>query len=339
MNRVKKIYWALRQMGPRVVAMRAGVYLRSMLGSTRRQFVPRPWESIELKEICNRGTPTDSAGYANFKRQQDIEFLFPLGRPPQPPIWLLDGPTQRQPDFAERLRLLAADRPIYCFHTPSPSAMEWNANPISRTRSFGDRIWCDIPDFEPNQGDIRLFWDPARAAWAIDLARAHARGIAPDAGRLYWHWFDSWTSACPPWQGPHWKCGQESFVRLLAMTIGFWSLADNPATTNERWTQLTRLAWATGYRIDHHIDYARSQKNNHALSEACGLMLIGHLFPELARGRPLVPARAAGVLRGTGAADLCRWELPSTFDELSSGDAASFCHGDALGEMASSAAG
>ena len=44
---------------------------------------------------------------------------------------------------------------------------------------------------------------------------------------------------------------------------------------------MARLGWATGYRIDHHINYARSQKNNHALSEACGLMLIGHLFPEL----------------------------------------------------------
>ncbi len=87
-------------------------------------------------------------------------------------------------------------------------------------------------------------------------------------------------SACPPFRGFQWKCGQESSVRLIAIALGFWSLANDPATTADRWMQFARLAWATGYRIQHHIRYAISQKNNHSLSEACGLMLIGHLLPE-----------------------------------------------------------
>jgi hypothetical protein len=84
----------------------------------------------------------------------------------------------------------------------------------------------------------------------------------------------------PPFRGFQWKCGQESAVRLIAVVIGFWALADRPAFGPERWVRLARLAWATGYRIDHHIGYAISQKNNHAISEACALMLIAHLFPE-----------------------------------------------------------
>jgi hypothetical protein len=281
MNQFKKIYWALRKMGPRVVGLRAGVALRCLLGTTRKQFAPRPWKSISLAEICLSGTPTESAEYTNFKREQSLPFFFPLGRPPQLPKWLMESPAQRQPEFAERLYLIAADRPVYCFQTPSPEPLDWNANPVLGTRCRGDQIWCDIPDFDPAQGDIRLMWDPARGAWAIDLARAYARGISPDAAQLYWHWVDSWMSACPPWQGPHWKCGQESFVRFLAVMIGFWSLSDDPrGTAPARWMQIARLAWVTGYRIEHHIDYAKSQKNNHALSEACGLMLIGHLFPE-----------------------------------------------------------
>jgi hypothetical protein len=197
------------------------------------------------------------------------------------PQWLSNSTAQRQPPLAERLQLIAADRPIYCFRTTSAEPVDWNVNSLSGSRCDGQRVWCDIPNFDVAQGDIRLLWDPARAAWAFDLARASARGILPGAGALYWRWLDSWMSACPPWQGPQWMCGQEAFVRLLALLFGFWSVADAPETTSSRWTQMARLAWATGYRIDHHINYARSQKNNHALSEACGLMLVGHLFPEL----------------------------------------------------------
>mgnify|MGYP001575448618 CR=1 FL=1 len=69
-------------------------------------------------------------------------------------------------------------------------------------------------------------------------------------------------------------------MRMIALAIGFWALADDSTTTAERWVRFARLAWATGYRVFHHIGYAVSQKNNHALSEACGLMLVAHLFPE-----------------------------------------------------------
>ena len=51
--------------------------------------------------------------------------------------------------------------------------------------------------------------------------------------------------------------------------------------TQSRLALLCRFAWATGYRIFHHIGYAVSQNNNHAFSEAVGLMVIARLFPEL----------------------------------------------------------
>ena len=251
------------------------------------------------------------------------------------PESLRGAAQERQPSLAERLRLIAENRYIYCFKTPSPEPIDWNSNPLFGTRVRSpERTWCDIPDADPEQGDIRLLWDPARAAWAIDLARAQSHGIEIDAGELYWRWVDSWMKACPPWHGPHWKCGQESAVRLIALAFGFWSLADDPATTPERFVQFARLAWATGYRIEHHIDYARSQKNNHALSEACGLMLVGHLFPEFKdatrwfdRGHAVLSGRIA-------AADVCRWQLCATFDELPSRDVANGGICGASGPMA-----
>ncbi len=279
MSPLKKAYYINRYFGPRIIWLRAGVYLGKYLGRTRRVFRPRPWEQLELSALCQRGTPTAGPDYADFKRAKPPPFLFPLGQPPEIPT-SIRGPADRQPPLAERLELLSQDRCTYFFRTPSPEPIDWHANPFDKTRSDPGRTWCDVPDYLPQQGDPRMLWEPSRAAWALDLARAPAHGLGPGSADLFWRWVDSWMKHNPPYMGFQWKCGQESTVRLMAITLGFWSLADDPATTPDRWAQFARLAWATGYRIHHHINYALSQKNNHAISEACGLILIAQLFPE-----------------------------------------------------------
>ncbi len=280
MNRIKAAYLALRQFEPRIIGLRGGVYLAKALGSRAAslQFV-RGIRSGWKKSV-SRALRAVRHGYAEIKRRQNPQFFFPLGKPPVVPESIRKGPHERQPPLAERLKLIEENRCVYCFHTVSPAPVDWNMNPLEGAHIDGDRTWCDIPDVAAGQGDVRLFWEPARTAWAIDLARAASYGHSVKGGSLYWRWLDSWMGACPPWRRAHWKCGQEAAVRLIALAMGFWAVADDPATTDERWVQFARLAWATGYRIEHHLDYARSQKNNHALSEACGLMLVGHLFPE-----------------------------------------------------------
>lgn len=280
MNLFTRAYYILRYLGPRVVTLRASIYLKQKLGMTRRRFASRRWDSISLSEITLPGTPTTAEGYACFKRGQSIPFLFPLGLPPEIPPSIRESNADRQPSFVERLRLLEQDRCVYFFHRPSPEAIDWHRNPYDGTYADSDKVWCEIPDFVPSQGDPRILWEPSRAAWAFDLARAGPHGITIDAGTIFWRWVDSWMSACQPFRGFQWKCGQECSVRLIAIAIGLWSLANDPATTPDRWIRFARLAWATGYRVRHHIGYAISQKNNHALTEACGLLLISHLFPE-----------------------------------------------------------
>jgi len=278
-NALKKGYYILRYLGPRIVWLRAGVYLSKGTGRARRAFRARPWERIDLARITRPGTPADPRSYASFKREQAVPFLFPLGQPPPVPAHMR-GVGERQPALAERLRLLEQGRCVYFCRWPAPGPVDWYANPFDGHRSAARGVWCDIPDYLPEQGDPRMLWEPARAAWAIDLARARSHGLGEGAGRLYWRWVDSFMEACPPFRGFQWKCGQEAAVRLIAVALGFWSLAEDPETTPARWVQFARLAWATGYRIARHMNYAISQKNNHAISEACGLLLVSHLFPE-----------------------------------------------------------
>ncbi|PYV43213.1 MAG: hypothetical protein DMG09_00935, partial [Acidobacteria bacterium] len=280
MSPFQKAYCVLRYQGPGFVATRLRIKLATMTGSLRRAFRTRPWDTMRLDDLVQPGVPTEPDGFAQYKWENQPPFFFDLGCPPVIPRSLRGLDAGRQPRFDERLRLLRKNRSVYFFRIPSPTPIDWRTNPIDGMTGRPGVTWCDLPDYLPEQGDLRTMWEPARAAWAIDLARAHAHGLAADAGELFWLWFDSFVPSSPPWEGLHWKCGQESSVRLIALALGFWSLARDPATMPRRWVQFARLAWATGYRVAQHIHYAISQKNNHAISEAAGLLLVSHLFPE-----------------------------------------------------------
>ena len=298
-NRVKLGYYVLRYLGPKFALRRAALYARHKAGWDRRLFAPRDWDQIPVplpeaaasssaqtnSAEASRNQPTSAETYANWKTANSPPFFFPLGQPPKLPVELRSTAAARQPKLAERIRLLQQGRCVYFFKLVPPQPVEWNRNPFDGSHSDATKTWTDLPEYAPQQGDYRMLWEPARAAWAIDLTRAPTHGLDCDAAELYWQWVDSWMAACPPFRGVHWKCGQEAAVRLLALTFGFWSLAASPVTTPARWRQFARLAWATAYRIAHYIDYAISQKNNHAISEACGLMLVGHLFPEFAESK------------------------------------------------------
>jgi hypothetical protein len=281
MNLLTKSYHVLRHLGPGFVARRVALSLTKKLGITRRRFAPLPWSTIELDAILAEGVPRDPSSYAEYKQTHLPSFLFPFGVPPVLPDSITQAAGERSPNLRERIELLAANRCVYFFHQPSPEPIDWYHNPFEDTHGERNKVWCDIPDFDPVQGDPRVMWEPSRAAWALDLARGRARQWPEATPELFWRWVDSWMDACPPFDGFQWKCGQESTVRFLAIITGFWAFGVSQSDAAARWTQMTRLAWATGYRVLQHIGYAVSQNNNHALSEACGLMLIAQLFPEL----------------------------------------------------------
>jgi len=293
MNPARKLYYIVRYLGPGFLTQRARMAVEKKLGHARKRFAPRPWESIKLEEICAAGTPKSPDGYAAFKARQNIPFLFPLGAPPTIPAFAQPDQATRIPPLGERIALARQDRAVYFFRTAAEAPVDWYRNGLSGARGISDRTWCDIPDFSPAQGDVRALWEPARAAWALDLARAAARGACPEAAEVFWRWTRSWMNACPPYLGVQWKCGQEASVRFAALAIAYHALARDAGPLD--WRDMARIAWATGYRVFHHIDYAVSQNNNHAVSEAVGLLLIAHLYPEFrdakrwgARGRAVL---------------------------------------------------
>ncbi len=280
MNALQKSWYVLRYLGPRFVLVRLRLAAWARLGALRRVFAPQPWDQIDLGAILRPDVPREPQDYARWRADHVPTFLFPSARPPAAVRALPGG--ERRPKLDERLALLEQGRCVYFYDVVPDEPVAWNRNPLTGGVATMDRPWYELSDFDPQQGDIRTLWEPARFAWAFDLARAAARGydLAP-LRRLFERWLDSWMDACPPFLGVHFKCGQEAAVRMIGVSFAARALYPPGAMPTELAVRLLKLAWATGYRIAHHIDYAISQKNNHAISEACGLLLVGQLFPEL----------------------------------------------------------
>lgn len=194
LRRLKFAYYILRYLGPRVVWLRGQVYLDKALGRTRRRFRPRAWEELDLARLCVGATPTEPDAYARFKREQALPFFFPLGEVPALPATVRDNPQPRQPGLEERLSLLREGRCVYFFDKPSPEPVDWHVNPFDNAASDPTKSWAEIPDYLPGQGDPRMLWEPARAAWALDLA---GRGRSATR-RTNWRGFTGtgWIPGC-----------------------------------------------------------------------------------------------------------------------------------------------
>ena len=66
----------------------------------------------------------------------------------------------------------------------------------------------------------------------------------------------------------------------MAWCFALYGFASSIHTTPERVAMLAAMIAAHADRIERNIGYARSQKNNHAISEGTGLWTVGLLFPE-----------------------------------------------------------
>jgi len=127
--------------------------------------------------------------------------------------------------------------------------------------------------------DIKLAWELSRMGWAQILARAYALLGEERYSEGFWQLFEDWYDNNPPNHGVQWGCGQESALRAIALTFAGHLLRHSPNSSSERMGRLTQVMLATGHRIEPHIHYARSQKNNHALNEALGLMTAAAWMP------------------------------------------------------------
>ncbi len=156
----------------------------------------------------------------------------------------------------------------------------WHHEPITPASYPIGQHWSEVRELP--EADLKLIWEPSRFGWAFKLARLHAFDPETAAPDVFWQLFEDWCDANQPNDGVNWTCGQESALRLMAAVFAVQAFGPDYLTPGRR-TLLAKFADVTAQRISAHWRYARSQDNNHIVSEAVGLITVGLLFPDLAR--------------------------------------------------------
>lgn len=159
-------------------------------------------------------------------------------------------------------------------HWPFPvsdTPPDWLANPFTCRRvKAPQRGWWEIPDFDPEVGDIKLIWELSRLDWVLAFAQQVRQGDVGALARLN-DWLLDWCVQNPPYRGPNWKCGQESSIRVMHLAMAALILGQVRDPT----PGLRNLVLLHLQRIAPTVHYAVGQDNNHGSSEAAALFIGG----------------------------------------------------------------
>jgi hypothetical protein len=287
----------LRTQGPGWLAFRVRYALERRAGLLRRRLPATSWDAQPLRSFLRDADLARPEAYLAYRRGGAPAFFTPADGPAARA--LLAGWDEGRDGPVERVEELRRGVLRYFEHTPAAvgSPPDWHVSPFTGGRVPADRHWSRIGDF--GHGDIKVLWEPGRFGFVYTLVRAARRTGDGRCAELFWEWVESWCAHNPPQLGPHWKCGQEASLRVMAWCFGLYGFLDAPATTPGRVAALAQMIAVTGRRIEATLGYALSQRNNHAISEGTGLWTIGLLFPEL-RAAPRWRALGRRVLEAMG---------------------------------------
>ncbi len=135
-------------------------------------------------------------------------------------------------------------------------------------------------DFRNRLVDIKLLWEPARFGWVFNLGRAFYLTREEKYAESFWRNYETFAAANPPYLGPNWASGQEAALRLMAFVWAAQVFRGSSSSTPGRNAALAHAVAFHALRIVPTLVYARSQQNNHLITEAAGLLTAGLALPD-----------------------------------------------------------
>ena len=126
--------------------------------------------------------------------------------------------------------------------------------------------------------DIKKIWEPARFCWSLILAQAYVTTKNESYIEAFWKYFHEFNNSNLPYLGPNWVSAQEVALRAINWLLIMPVLKSAACTTKAHLDALFSSLWQHFLRLPPTIAYAKSQNNNHLLSESLGLFLLGNFF-------------------------------------------------------------
>jgi hypothetical protein len=128
--------------------------------------------------------------------------------------------------------------------------------------------------------DIKFIWEPARFGWAFTLARAYYLTGDERFTEAFWLYFEEFHRANLVNLGPNWVSAQEAALRIIAFAFCGCVFERSLISTKVRKNWLGRSIAAHARRVMATTIYAKAQNNNHALSEAAGLITASKVLSD-----------------------------------------------------------
>jgi hypothetical protein len=277
MNPLHKIFWIGKGVGWDNVPRR--VYQSAMIrsGALRRRMDPARF-SVPADQ---RFLSDDANVYANWKSRRRRFFPIPTSDQLRE---LVAETTWTSTVGKECERALNGHYPFFSHWT---GELGWppnfNRDPVNQIDWPVGQHWLDTARSGPPRDDIKLVWEASRFTLAYTLARHYVYTQDDKWANAFWEMFDAWRQQNPVNLSVAWGCGQEVAFRIMAVLFAALATLDSEAATPARLKDLELFCYESALRIEGNVNYARSQKNNHALSEGLGLWTIGLLFPNFPR--------------------------------------------------------
>ncbi|HCS38204.1 MAG TPA: hypothetical protein DIW44_01300 [Anaerolineaceae bacterium] len=246
MNKLQKFWYSCKEIGIPQMADYAGYLVQKKSGRLIRK--------------------TPLAGFPLDFNPQEIEIKVPFD-PFNPKLQkLLEKDRTRIIQSAEELlsgwyHPFGGKKALLTFATGIEPSLHWT--------SVGDLV---------NGRDIKWLWEPARFTWVFDLAKAWLITKDDRYPSFFWHKFSEFIQLNQVNSAPNYTSAQEAAMRMIAWLMAYQVFKESPATTADHSAQLVTAFWQHASRIPPTLGYARSQNNNHLLSEALGLVIAGSLF-------------------------------------------------------------
>jgi len=161
-------------------------------------------------------------------------------------------------------------------------AQEDEANSLAeKTVNTFSKHWTQYETGRVKQDDmdIKHIWEPARFSWVFPLGRAYLLNHDESYPQLFWKQFEAFQHANPSYLGPNWTSAQEVALRMLSFVFADQVFSRSPISSADRRQQIATAIADHAHRIPPTLIYARSQNNNHLVSEAVALYTAALTLP------------------------------------------------------------
>lgn len=305
---VRNAWQAARDFGFKWTVARLLYELQLRSGHHKRNFPMRSWREEELSFWLKDGLEPENIFEAWLENKPTFFFSHQNKDSIASAIRVL---YQNQPEALVSLGNTDIRQPSYFTKTVYEVSYPevWFTNPALDPEVSVDpeKHWSTYSMYSSEYEDLKFIWETGRFSIIYDLIRAYFLHGNEQAARDYWFLVESWIDHNPPNTGPHWKCGQETSLRLMSWYMGLFAFLESPETSPERFAKLLAAVAVQAERVSKDLKYSYLQHSNHAVSEGLGLYVTGLLFPQLKQaekwkrtGKKILEERALFLIRPDG---------------------------------------